>query len=333
MEKKRIIIGLVLFNVCAFLLLCALILYTKHVSSEENRDILHTSVSKDSGDESSVEAVSARSEDEEEFFSTFITGDQELQLGDSLTLYEFPFTFDQVTINRYRRGGFLEVSVTDPSALLVSQNQNIYAIGPGTSNVIVKDRSGITVTEFTIDVQAVSTGEAYQIGDIGPGGGVVFYDKGTSSDGWRYLEAAPDYVYDFLSGRYRFWVDLPWTDEVLKNSEGYHIETTSPLLGAGKDNTRNIIAFYGEGDYPACICESLVLHGKDDWFLPSADELRELMQVIGERPLKINLSRGDHYWSSTLADVFVAYVGVVGNESLEALAILNEAHFRPVRRF
>jgi hypothetical protein len=32
---------------------------------------------------------------------------------------------------------------------------------------------------------------AYKIGDTGPAGGFIFYDKGYNSGGWRYLEAAP----------------------------------------------------------------------------------------------------------------------------------------------
>jgi len=31
----------------------------------------------------------------------------------------------------------------------------------------------------------------YQVGSVGPSGGYVFFDKGSYSDGWRYLEAAP----------------------------------------------------------------------------------------------------------------------------------------------
>jgi hypothetical protein len=32
---------------------------------------------------------------------------------------------------------------------------------------------------------------AYKVGDAGPAGGIIFYDKGDNSDGWQYLEAAP----------------------------------------------------------------------------------------------------------------------------------------------
>ena len=31
----------------------------------------------------------------------------------------------------------------------------------------------------------------YKVGDIGPAGGYIFYDRGYYENGWRYLEAAP----------------------------------------------------------------------------------------------------------------------------------------------
>jgi len=41
----------------------------------------------------------------------------------------------------------------------------------------------------------------YNIGDIGPAGGIIFYDKGNSSNGWQYLEAAPT-ITEFQSSWY-----------------------------------------------------------------------------------------------------------------------------------
>jgi hypothetical protein len=43
---------------------------------------------------------------------------------------------------------------------------------------------------FTTCASAPSS-RSYKVGDTGPAGGIVFYDKGDNSDGWQYLEAAP----------------------------------------------------------------------------------------------------------------------------------------------
>jgi hypothetical protein len=60
---------------------------------------------------------------------------------------------------------------------------------------------------------------------VGPGGGFVFYDKGSYSDGWRYLEAAPESAgtgdwekavqlcEDYSHGGYADWY-LPGKDEL-----------------------------------------------------------------------------------------------------------------------
>ena len=48
---------------------------------------------------------------------------------------------------------------------------------------------------FAICIPAPSShaqgNHSYKIGDTGPAGGIVFYDKGEPADGWQYLEAAP----------------------------------------------------------------------------------------------------------------------------------------------
>jgi len=49
------------------------------------------------------------------------------------------------------------------------------------------------VTNLVHDLPGIK----YYVGGVGPSGGYVFYDKGSYSNGWRYLEAAPE-SYEFI---------------------------------------------------------------------------------------------------------------------------------------
>ena len=68
-------------------------------------------------------------------------------------------------------------------------------------------------------------------GDVGPAGGIVFPDKGQTTDGWRYLEAAPS-----DNGTGIMWNNRRWTN--IK---------TDTAVGSGKANTAAIIANQGPG--------------------------------------------------------------------------------------
>jgi transcriptional regulator with XRE-family HTH domain len=51
--------------------------------------------------------------------------------------------------------------------------------------------TGQSTNRQTQSTQAQTQTHLYKIGDTGPAGGLIFYDKGNNIGGWRYLEAAP----------------------------------------------------------------------------------------------------------------------------------------------
>jgi uncharacterized caspase-like protein len=129
----------------------------------------------------------------------------------------------------------------------------------------------------------------YSIGDIGPAGGYIFYDKGFFSEGWQYLEAAPE--------------RLEWQDRVW-GGYGLSVGGTGFALGTGKGNTEKIVAAYGKVepfekrvDYAAKLCADLVTAGFSDWFLPSRDELNQMFLNLSAKG--IEGFSDDNYWSSS----------------------------------
>lgn len=144
-----------------------------------------------------------------------------------------------------------------------------------------------------IDFKAYFDIKPPQIGDKGQAGGWIFYDKGSYSDGWRYLEAAPQSTE---------WTGKQW------GSHGTLIGGTGMDIGTGKSNTAKIVKWlnsHGERDRAAQLCDALVYGGYSDWFLPSAKELNLI-----EKNLKAN-GIGDFansfYWSSSEYNASTAY--------------------------
>ena len=120
-----------------------------------------------------------------------------------------------------------------------------------------------TPAPATPAVPATPAAKAYKVGDTGPAGGIIFYDKGNNSGGWRYLEAAP-------SSTDREAVQL--------NMPGANFgEIRDRRFGAGKENTiifMEIFTRMGGGiNSVPWICHNLEVNGFDDWYQPSIDEL------------------------------------------------------------
>ncbi len=128
----------------------------------------------------------------------------------------------------------------------------------------------------------------YKIGDKGPAGGWVFYDKGSYSDGWRYLECAP---YEEESAI--------WGKNLEEDEEPLYISSRD--IGDGQENTLAIIANDSSSDKAADKSAGFSINnnGKtyDDWFLPSYDELKLMFTNLKDKGIG-NFSNS-LYWSST----------------------------------
>ena len=107
-------------------------------------------------------------------------------------------------------------------------------------------------------------------------GGVVFYDKGDTTGGWRYLVAAPG---DWYKGD-RTFTNYKW------GCEGVDVKNTKGGLGYGFENTKRIIesdCVHDSGDPSAGIYISeLELNGYSDWYLPNIDEISKFIGLSDE---------------------------------------------------
>jgi len=139
---------------------------------------------------------------------------------------------------------------------------------------------------FTLLLGISACAKTYKVGDIGPAGGIVFYDKGPKTEGWRYLEVAPQ-SYEFTAP----WGFLEWA-----------VVGTDTSIGSGKMNTDIMVSLgnTGNDDSAAIRCSQLEINGFKDWFLPSKDELYQMYQVLHKQN-KGSFNDG-FYWSSSVWD-------------------------------
>lgn len=144
----------------------------------------------------------------------------------------------------------------------------------------------------------------YAIGDQGPGHGIVFYDKGEYTDGWRYAEVALQDLTAFQWGCINSSVDA----------------AQNPNIGKGLQNSGAVLYFHDSlNDFynnPA-VCSNLndgSLTAKDalkyhndyvnDWFLPSEEELKLVYTNLHLNAVG-NFSN-QQYWTSTENDAQTA---------------------------
>lgn len=143
------------------------------------------------------------------------------------------------------------------------------------------------------------------LGDIGPAGGVIFYDAGSHKSWGRYLEAAPEPT-DIAA--------LPWKRLSVNDAmRPLYVNTkaatarvqriNAKVIGMGAINTARIRRNYGIANYAARYVSSLSVNGYDDWFLPSEDELFEMYKFMHANVKPIDGTHKTFYWSSSEYDL------------------------------
>lgn len=134
------------------------------------------------------------------------------------------------------------------------------------------------------NILTVSTNGIYDIGDIGPGGGVIFFTDEYSAAG-KYFEAKPILGNTFMFG----------CDSVFLNNGSYY--------GEGQGNTTKIINSCGNNT-AAYACKHFGANGLSDWCLPTIQDLENLKNFYNDNN---NAFSDRTFWSSSDFDSRNAY--------------------------
>ena len=144
-----------------------------------------------------------------------------------------------------------------------------------------------------LDIIAAGANPASLIGKIYQGGLIFYLDDQDTIAGMKGLVAAPhdqDHGGDFTRPWGCFGTNLPIPD-VTSGPSGSGAE-----IGDGTTNTVGIdTADCSLAGDAAVICANLSLDGYEDWFLPSAKELNEMYQKIGQGASAPNTNIGGFF--------------------------------------
>jgi uncharacterized repeat protein (TIGR02543 family) len=158
----------------------------------------------------------------------------------------------------------------------------------------------------------------YDVGDLGPAGGYIFYDKGGYIGNWRYLEAGPKATEVSIK---QWW-----------GGSETNVGETGFAIGDGKGNTDQIVAMLGDVEaYAAKYCADLTYIGFSDWFLPSKAELNLMHLNLYKKSL--GRFSAELYWSSSQSSVTASWSQLFRSGSPYSIKKSADIYVRPVRAF
>ena len=175
---------------------------------------------------------------------------------------------------------------------------------------------------------------SYIVGGPGPAGGIVFYDKGEYSDGWRFIEAAPgvlstDSNNDLIIQKPYYKNGYILTYSIFYYANG--IETYPTKDTSSYNFGRDI-----DGRYTAFeLCEELNYNGYDDWYLPTSLEmslfLMEMDELEGASSWVCRVPVATSTYLVSDNNLLVVCVGI-SDDSQTSLEMINSSYGRSYRR-
>ena len=157
------------------------------------------------------------------------------------------------------------------------------AAGTSSTATITTTRTGYTGGTATVE------GALYNVGQAGPGGGIIFYVDMTRAVGSRYFEAAP------VGAE----VQRSWATDA--NQSLAVVGADGTAIGTGELNTEDIVNQLGNeaATSAAVYCSDLVFGGQSDWFLPSINELGRMYANLYSANPPLGGFLAFYYWSSS----------------------------------
>ena len=196
------------------------------------------------------------------------------------------------------------------------------------SGLVSGDVISFATYNYSSAATTCATGGTCSIGQTGPGGGLIFITPTTSGNTTgKYFEAAP-------AGWSGTGIDPV---AAFCSVASIHSGALGTAIGTGEANSNAISS--------DCIVSAsdtvtaLVLNGKDDWFMPSFNELKEMYTSLHKASPSLGGFSNDNYWSSTDDATTAGYAlqGWFGSsDGITGWGITNETQsykYRPVRSF
>jgi hypothetical protein len=242
------------------------------------------------------------------------------------------------------------VDIANALNVTTSANGSICLYVYGTADLLVDvagfytdhnhDDRYYTKTEVDDALKCAVQGLSCSVGDMGPGGGIVFYVDLTAPAGSNYLEVACAGWSDGTCGG----TDLndptaAWgcVSQEINGANG-------TVIGTGEQNTIDIVNDCATAGIAASLASNLILNSQTDWFLPSKDELNALCAWAYNYPICYgNNSDGatltyggfltDIYWSSSESSgAYAWHQNFYGGQAIHTKSDRGY-HIRPVRAF